>query len=245
MPIHDWTRVPAGIFHHVHHSWITEISRALNAGLLPEGYYALAEQYAAGVGPDVLTLQGSPGGETEAPPAPGHGPRATLAAPAIHPTAETEMEFYRRKQNAVAVRHVSDDRVVAMVEIVSPGNKNSRKGLQAFPDKATKLLDNGIHLLVVDLFPPGRRDPGGIHAAIWEELSGEEAQAPDRPLTAVAYETDLTVRAYLRHFAVGDELPAMPLFLEPGGQVPVPLEPTYAAAFAALPTRWRQVLQAP
>jgi hypothetical protein len=30
MPIHDWTRVDAGIFHHFHQSWIPEISRALN-----------------------------------------------------------------------------------------------------------------------------------------------------------------------------------------------------------------------
>ena len=57
MPIHDWTRVPAGIFHHFHHDWITEIARALNGGLLPDAYDAMAEQQAAGFGPDVLTLQ--------------------------------------------------------------------------------------------------------------------------------------------------------------------------------------------
>src|SRR6266849_9617555 len=58
MPIHDWTRVEAGVFHHFHHGWITEIARALNSGILPDDYYALAEQQAAGFGPDVLTLQG-------------------------------------------------------------------------------------------------------------------------------------------------------------------------------------------
>ena len=41
MPIHDWTRVDAGIFHAFHHDWITEIARALNRGLLPADYYAL------------------------------------------------------------------------------------------------------------------------------------------------------------------------------------------------------------
>jgi hypothetical protein len=34
---------------------------------------------------------------------------------------ETDLEFYRRKQNVVAVRHVGGDRLVAIVEIVSPG----------------------------------------------------------------------------------------------------------------------------
>ena len=57
MPMHDWTRVEAGIYHDFHHEWISEIKRALNRGLLPEDYYALAEQQAAGFGPDVLTLQ--------------------------------------------------------------------------------------------------------------------------------------------------------------------------------------------
>ena len=44
MPIHDWTKVDAGIFHHFHNGWITRLSDALNDGLLPKGYYALAEQ---------------------------------------------------------------------------------------------------------------------------------------------------------------------------------------------------------
>ena len=39
MPVHDWTRVDAGIFHAFHHDWITEISRALNCDLLPAAYY--------------------------------------------------------------------------------------------------------------------------------------------------------------------------------------------------------------
>ena len=58
MPMHDWTRVPAGIFHAFHHGWISTLGNALNAGVLPPEYYALPEQPAAGFGPDVLTLQG-------------------------------------------------------------------------------------------------------------------------------------------------------------------------------------------
>ena len=29
MPIHDWTRVDAGLFHAFHHGWIEELARAL------------------------------------------------------------------------------------------------------------------------------------------------------------------------------------------------------------------------
>ncbi len=35
MPIHDWTRVDAGLFHAFHHGWVTILSHALNAGVLP------------------------------------------------------------------------------------------------------------------------------------------------------------------------------------------------------------------
>lgn len=67
----------------------------------------------------------------------------------------------------------------------------------------------------------------------------------DKPLTLVSYECDLVLRAYVVNVAVGDALPEMPLFLVPQGQVPLPLEATYQAAFAAVPRRWRRVLEAP
>src|SRR5262249_57519087 len=57
MPIHDWTRVGAGTFHDFHATWIVEIKRVLNRGILPPGYYAMAEQIAGSLGLDVLTLQ--------------------------------------------------------------------------------------------------------------------------------------------------------------------------------------------
>src|SRR5438105_10575634 len=119
MPVHDWTRVDAGIFHAFHHGWIEELARILNAGVLPEDFYALPEQHAAGFGPDVLTLQGSVPGQAES--VVHDRPRGTspiATAPHLTPTAETEMEFYRRKQTPVVIRHVSGDRVVAMIEIV-------------------------------------------------------------------------------------------------------------------------------
>ncbi len=56
MPVHDWSRVVAGIFRKFHHAWIEEIKRELNNGLLPPEYYALAEQVAGNLGPNVPTL---------------------------------------------------------------------------------------------------------------------------------------------------------------------------------------------
>ena len=240
MPIHDWGRVEAGIFHHFHHCWIGAISHALNAGLLPSDYYAMAEQQAAGFGPDVLTLQGGDG----APPAAGAGGAAVAARPRTRFTFETDAEFYRRKKSGIAVRHVTGDRVVSMIEIVSPGNKSSRQAFRGFLNKAGDLLEARVHLLFVDLLPPTKRDPNGLHSAIWDEAGNEPfVPPPDNPLTLAAYECGLTTRAYVEPAAVGDRLPDMPLFLEPGLHVAVPLEATYMAAWGNVPLRWRRVVE--
>lgn len=247
MPIHDWTRVHAGIFHDFHHGWVEEIKRALNGGLLPEPYYALAEQQAAGYGPDVLTLQShDPTSDAWKADTGGNGPTtATLAPPRARIMVQSDMEYYRRKKSSVVIRHVSDDRIVAVVEIVSPGNKASQNAIRALIHKTCDLLEKKIHLLIIDVFPPTKRDPLGIHAAIWQDLAGEEDFIPpaDKPLTLAAYESDLVIKAYVEPVAVGDVLPEMPVILEPGGAVHLPLEPTYNAAWAGVPRRWQTVLE--
>jgi hypothetical protein len=243
MPIHDWTRVDAGIFHHFHHAWIEEISRALHGGRLPDDYYALAEQFAGGFGPDVLTLQDTSASDADAA-ATARSDTALLSAPKLQVTGETDMAYYRRKQSAIVIRHVSADRIVAVIEVVSPGNKASRNPLRAFVDKAAHLLDNGVHLLVVDLHPPSRRDPQGIHGKIWDAIAGEKYTAPPgKRLTLAAYESAVGIRAYVVNMAVGDTLADMPVFLEPGQAVTVPLEATYQAAYAQVPRRWQRVLE--
>lgn len=239
MPMHDWKRVPSGIFHAFHHSWIEEISRALNRGILPEGFYALPEQQTAGFGPDVLTLEEraqSDDGSTRS------GVVATK--PKTRFTAVSDEEFYRRKKKWIAVNHVSGDRTVAIVEIVSPGNKIGKKHFNAFIDKACELLEQRIHLLIVDPIQPGKYDPDGIHAAIWGEIHDDPfVLPPEKPLTLVSYESAGYARAYIETIGVGDSLPDMPLFLAPDEWVSVPLEKTYNAAFDAVPNRWRKVLE--
>src|SRR5262249_20124342 len=159
--------------------------------------------------------------------------------------AETNVQFYPRLKSAIAVRHVSGDRLVAWVEIVSPGNKAGRRPFQEFLNKACELLEHRIHLLIIDPFPPGPRRPSRIHPAVWQEVLGYESQLPaSKPVTLVAYECELTTGAYIEPVAVGEGLPNMPLFLEPNGCVMVPLEATYQTAYAVLPRRWQRVLEA-
>jgi hypothetical protein len=246
MPVHDWTRVTAGIFHDFHHAWIEELKRALNDGLLPNAYYALAEQYTGEFGPDVLTLQqssqSSTNGLDDLPAVPGS--LALAPPPKVRFTATTEMQYYVEKQNSVVIRHSSGDQVVALVEVVSPGNKSSRHALRKFVEKAASALFRGYHLLILDLVPPGPRDPQGIHGAVWEEIENDTYRAPaDKPLTLAAYASgELVKQAYVEPIAVGDSLPEMPLFLTADACVHVPLEKTYQAAWNAVPRRWQRVL---
>src|SRR5262245_18349514 len=56
-------------------------------------------------------------------------PKNQTSEPKTTWSSESEFAFYRRKQNSIAVRHVSNDEVVAMVEVVSPGNKSGKKAV--------------------------------------------------------------------------------------------------------------------
>jgi len=244
MPVHDWTRVEAGIFHHFHHEWISEIARALNRGLLSPPYYALAEQIASGREPDVLTLKGpTAGGEPEANP-PG---TVSLAAapPKVHFRARAEIDIYASKAKAVVIRHVSGHQVIAVVEIVSPRNKKSRHGIRAFVEKAADLLRSGVHLLIVDLFPPGPRDPQGIQKLIWDEfLDNNFVLPPGKPLSVGAYVGGACQETLIEPVALHAPLPAMPIFLTPDDYVMAPLEATYQSAWEAVPAFWQNVLTA-
>jgi hypothetical protein len=249
MPIHDWTRVDAGIFHDFHLCWIAEIRKALNSGLLPPDYYALAEQVAGQIGPDVLALQIS-GPDIEASEDDSDDSRGTVAAavapPKVRFTAQFDMDEYALKQEMLVIRHTSGDEVVALVEIISRGNKASRRTLRMFLDKVATALWQGVHLLIVDLQPPTRRDPQGIHGVIWKDIADASYRRPKKqPLTLVAYDAGPPKTAYVQPAAVGESLHDMPLFLEPGEYILVPLEATYQATWESMPQRWRRVLESP
>ena len=245
MPVHDWTRVEAGTFHHFHTLWIGRLSDVLNGGLLPEGFYALAEQSAGDVSPDVLTLESANGGPPDwAANHPGGLSTVAERKPRVSLIEKAEKSIYAAKQRTLVIRHASGDRVVALIEIVSPGNKDSKAAFAAFLRKALSALRRSHHLLLIDLFPPGPRDRGGIHRAIWSRINGSRYRPPvDKPLTLAAYTGGPFPTAYVEPAAVGTPLPDMPLFLDPEWYIDVPLEETYMAAWRGVPERWRRVIE--
>src|SRR5690348_11575457 len=103
MPIHDWTRVDPCIFHDFHLAWIGALRTALNSGSLPPRFYALIEQFPGDADADVIAL---------------HTPRVGIRN--------------GHRQRSVVVRHESDHRALALIEIIAPGNKELVRGIKTF-----------------------------------------------------------------------------------------------------------------
>jgi hypothetical protein len=239
MPIHDWSRIDHGIFHDFHQSWTIELRNALNAGLLPPEFFALAEQSMSGPIPDVVALHRR-GLES----APGRG--GLLMAdfpPQASFVGSVNDDVYAGKANRIVVHRELGD-IVAVIEIVSPGNKSSRHALRAFVQKACDLIQAGIHMLVIDLLPPTPRDPHGIHGAIWDALSDEPFELPaDKPLTVAAYFAGIPKTAYVEPVAVKSALPGAPLFLDSSMYVSAPLEASYQTTWQKCPAAVREFVE--
>jgi hypothetical protein len=242
--MHHWSHVNPGTYHNFHLQWIATLTRQLNGGILPAGCFAMAEQVIGGPVPDVVTLKlndeleplSTNGGLLLAEP---------TTKPSTHVVMRAEIETYVRKANWVVVRHEAGA-VLAIIELISPGNKNSTHAVRSIVEKLVELLYQGINLLVVDPFPPTTRDPNGLHALIWREITDEPFQLPtDRPLTIASYQTSPIKTAWVEPLAAGQLLPTMPLFLRDQYYVNLPLEDSYQQTWDVLPKELKRMIEHP
>ena len=244
MPIHDWIRVPSGLFHHFHQSWSIRMSDALNGGLLPSNLSALVEQRAGVKEPDVLAIEdyGALDDRETSLLEANAGRVVTMEAPATRIVQRSEDEIYADRANRIVIRHHLG-RIVSVIEIVSPGNKDKRGAIRSFVEKTVDFIQAGVHVLIVDLFPPTVRDPKGLHKLIWDEIEDQPFELPpglDRLL--MSYQAGREKVAYIEPLAVGDTMPDMPLFLTPHLHVKIPLETTYGTTWNVLPEQLRSAV---
>jgi hypothetical protein len=242
--MHDWTKIDPNDYHHFHGRWIFAITDALNGGLLPNGYFALAEHTTPPIIPDVVTLT-MPGQDTS-PLSPGNGGGVAVLD---SPTAIVATAPGRKRRPAgrrrVAIQHARSRQIVAVIEIASPSNKARKSEFADLVDKTVQLLRQGTHVLLIDPFPPTARDPNGIHAVVWKELTAKRFEPPaDKPLTVVSYAAlgANTFSAYVEPLAVGKKLPDMPLHLTDEYKVKLPLEGTYQIAWSGFPAALRSIV---
>lgn len=240
MGIHDWTRVPAGLFHDFHQSWSIAIKNALNAGRLPPGLSALVEQKAGPKEGDVIAIESrQPDRRDDA----ASGGLLLKKRPVTRFVRQTDRDFYADRANRIVVRHHLG-RVVAVIEIVSPGNKAGELAFHDFVEKVARFIARGIHVLVIDLFPPTARDPFGIHKAIWDQFVEEDFLFPEaKDRVFVSYEAGIPKTAFIETVGVRDSLPDMPLFVAEGVHVLVPLDATYQLTWELTPEVMREAVE--
>jgi hypothetical protein len=155
---------------------------------------------------------------------------------------KTEAAVYARKARRITVRDELG-KVVTIIEIISPGNKDTENSIRSFSKKMAEFLLHGVNLVVVDVFPPSDRDPQGIHKAIWDAIHEEPfGLPPDKKLTAAGYCAE-ELAGYIEPFAVGDAVPDVPLFLQGDTYVPCPLEASYQATWAVMPPPIKRLLE--
>jgi len=239
VPLHDWSLAPDNVFHNFHLTWLAHLAASLNRDVLPEGYLARTEEWLGPFQADVLAL------EVEGRPSPDAGRPRETRQPSPQPTATiAPPHFERRRERSVAVFSARDERRVAVIEVVSRGNKDSDRRARSFEEKLIECLSSGLHLLLVDLHPPTRPAPGFAAGVARELRTGDVPEVPSegRCVTSFEVRPDPEVRVYHQSLALGAPLPEAPLFLEPGASVTVELESAYEAAFAWLPGPDRALL---
>ena len=240
MPVHDWARVDAGLFHHFLQAWTADLCRALNRGLLPAGYSALIEGKVTGAEPDLMAVAGR-SGPGDGPSAGGGGLLVSEAPPRVQHVSRptSDAGSYAGRANRVGIWY-KGRQLVAVIEVVSPGNKDRKSATERFVRKAVDLLVKGVNLLVVDLFPPTAHDPQGVYKLIWDEVRDEPfALPPDKPLVLASCTGEPAPTAYVQPVGVGDPLPSMPLFLDEQRYIPAPLDATYAQTWEDYPADFR------
>lgn len=217
-------------------NWAGSIADALNADLLPEGYFAEEHAQLGGLGGrveiDVATFadpgpeagNGAQGGVATAatrvwiPPAP------ALVLPATFPES-FEVLVFQSEGGA---------KLVAAIELVSPANKDRPAHRRAFAIKCASYLVQGIGLIVIDIVTSRQAN---LHNEMLELLGHElAAHLPSKtPLYAVAYRPLIRdqveqVDVWPEVLALGHVLPTLPLALNADLCLPIDLEATYAAA---------------
>ena len=225
MPLHDWANQTG--WEGVHQVWCIELLYALKP-ILPPGYRVVIGRTptftappAANGHPDVSVRDWEAGGPAGPLPA-GEEPDevAVLTLPAVDATVNVERA----------------GRLVAVIELVPPGNKNRVTKQDGYGSIYASYLVRGVHLLLIDVHPR----PAGFSFAdrIADEIDLTPPGLP-APFAACYRVGDPDPRfgselgMWRRLLTVGQPLPTMHLPLSEYESVPVDLEATYRRAAEA------------
>lgn len=216
-----------------HAFWAATIGETLNR-ILPARYVAAIHSHLGSrVEADVAEWEEiGNGGEAVS----GNGDQGGVAVQTYAPphTALT-MSIAFPDDLEVRVLDMRDDaQLAAVIELVSPGNKDRPETRRLFAAKCAAYLARGVGLIVVDIVTSAHFN---LHNELIDLLQAGDAFAMPEELFlyTVAYrparraETSL-VDLWPQPLTVGQSLPVLPLALRGDGVVPIDLETTYTEA---------------
>jgi len=161
------------------------------------------------------------------------GGTAVLAEP--EPTVSVDTDLDDQAEYSVRIYDQHQARkLVAVVEIVSPANKDRPENRQAFVTKCAAFLQSGVSVTIIDVVTTR-------HFNLYTELSAALHLAPPakagRPdgLYAVACrgqrrpQRKMRFQAWAQELALGKPLPTLPIWLADEVWVPLDLEASYEA----------------
>ena len=232
MPLLDHFHPPLAPRRHwesFHTAWAGYISEALNEKLLPDHYFAEEHSHVGGrVEIDVATVEertpspSSKDGATATLPAQVWTPPApSLVMPGLFPDSFEVLVFYEE----------GGARLVAAIELVSPGNKDRQESRRAFATKCANYLYQGIGLIIVDVVTNRQAN---LHDEIIQVMGSPDEYRLSfaTNLYGVAYRPikrnqEEQIDVWSTALAVGQPLPVLTLSLAADLCLPLDLEATY------------------
>src|SRR5262245_26428325 len=199
-----------------HASWAVKIADTLTEKVLPAEYIAEAMIH---IGPyievDVATMESSGTGVTS-----GNGAATATAPPRVWSPTAPAMELPATFPDTFEVRVLSTEsgpRLVAAVELVSPGNKDRTEERRAFCTKCASYLHQGVSLVLVDVVTNRSANLHNDLVRLME--AGPAFEVSDEvTLYTMAYRPlqrkgRNVIDVWSIPLALGDNLPLMPLSL--------------------------------
>ncbi|HTU89074.1 MAG TPA: DUF4058 family protein [Gemmataceae bacterium] len=214
-----------------HSSWATRLADALTERWLPPNY--IAEEHAH-FGPsieiDVATFERETTSAAE-------GGGVATVGPKVWAPPAADGSFAAVFPDTFEVRVLCTDtgpKLVAAIELVSPGNKDRASERRAFAIKCGSYLYQGISVIIVDIVTNRRAN---LHNEILQLMDGADSLrlSAESSLYAVAYRPlrrgkEDVIDVWRSPLALGRPLPTLSLGLCADLVIAVDFEETYAEA---------------
>ncbi|MFO0849495.1 MAG: DUF4058 family protein [Gemmataceae bacterium] len=227
MPLRDHFRPPLdrrARWTSLHAMWPTLMLQQLFPKL-PPGYRAAPGVYVE------AGFEVDPAAHTDDEPEPPGGGAGVATQPALVPSLSVDIDVPDQDEFEYRV-YDPDDNLVAVVELVSPANKDRAETRAAFVAKCVALLEQGVCVSMVDVVTTR---PANLYVELLEQV-GRTDPAADADRSHLYAVTHRWLRAPKRRtraeswyhpLALGGRLPELPLWLADNLPVMLDLEASY------------------